>query len=141
MKQLLDNSVSTRRITLILLALFSALSLILAAIGIYGVISYAVAQRAHEIGIRLALGAQSGDVVRMILAQGVTIAGAGVVFGICGALGLTRLMGKLLFAVSAADPSTFAAVSVVLLLISMLACYVPARRTLRVDPMIALRDE
>ncbi|HWF47883.1 MAG TPA: FtsX-like permease family protein, partial [Bryobacteraceae bacterium] len=127
--------------TLILLGLFSVLALVLAAIGIYGVISYAVAQRTHEIGIRLALGAQSKDVVRMILAQGATITGAGVVIGIIAALGLTRLMSKLLFAVSAADPSTFAAVAIMLMLIAMLACYIPARRTLRVDPMIALRDE
>ncbi|HEX4228983.1 MAG TPA: ABC transporter permease [Bryobacteraceae bacterium] len=141
MEQLVDDSVSTRRITLILLGLFSVLALVLAAIGIYGVISYAVAQRTHEIGIRLALGAQSKDVVRMILAQGATITGAGVVIGIIAALGLTRLMSKLLFAVSAADPSTFAAVAIMLMLIAMVACYIPARRTLRVDPMIALRDE
>jgi putative ABC transport system permease protein len=141
MRKLVDNSVSTPRVTLILLGVFSMLALVLAAIGIYGVISYAVAQRTHEIGIRLALGAQRGDVVRMILAQGATIAGAGVVIGIIAALGLTRLMAKLLFAVSAADPSTFAAVAIVLIIVAMLACYIPARRTLRVDPVIALRDE
>jgi putative ABC transport system permease protein len=141
MKKLVADSVATRRVTLVLLGLFSGLALVLAAIGIYGVISYAVAQRTHEIGIRLALGAQPGDVVRMILAQGATITGAGVVAGVLVALGLTRLMTKLLFDVSAADPSTFAAVAIVLMLIAMLACYIPARRTLRVDPMIALRHE
>jgi putative ABC transport system permease protein len=141
MKQLVDNSVSTRRITLILLGLFSALALTLAGIGIYGVISYAVAQRTHEIGIRLALGAQRRDVVRMILAQGAAITGAGLALGMVASLGLTRLMAKLLFAVSSADPSTFIGVAVVLVLIAMAACYIPARRTLGVDPMMALRDE
>jgi len=141
MRQLVSNSVSTRRITLVLLGLFSALALVLAAIGIYGVISYSVAQRTHEIGIRMALGAQRRDVLRMVLTQGVRIAGAGVAIGIALSLGLTRLMANLLFSVSAADPLTFAAVTVVLVLIAMLACYIPARRTLRVDPTIALRYE
>jgi putative ABC transport system permease protein len=141
MNQVILNSVSTRRITLILLGLFSALALVLAAIGIYGVISYSVAQRTHEIGIRMALGAQKRDVLRMILAQGVKIAGIGVVAGMAASFGLTRLMTKLLFSVSAADPLTFAAVAIVLILVAMLACYIPARRTLRVDPMIALRYE
>jgi putative ABC transport system permease protein len=141
MQQLVSDSVATRRITLILLGLFSVLALALAAIGIYGVISYSVAQRTHEIGIRMALGAQRRDVLRMILAQGMKIAGAGVVIGIVAALGLTRLMVNLLFSVSAADPLTFAAVAMVIVLIAALSCYIPARRTLRVDPMIALRYE
>lgn len=141
MTQLVANSVATRRITLILLGLFSALALVLAAIGIYGVISYAVAQRTHEIGIRIALGAQRQDVVRMILAQGASITGAGVAIGIVAALGLTQLMTKLLFEVSAVDPSTFAAVAMGLVCVAMAACYVPALRTLRVDPMMVLRDE
>jgi putative ABC transport system permease protein len=139
MQQLIVNSVSTRRITLLLLGLFSTLALVLAAIGIYGVISYSVAQRTHEIGIRMALGAQKKDVLRMILAQGVKIAGTGVVIGMAASFGLTRVMTKLLFSVSAADPLTFAAVAIVLILVAMLACYIPA--TLRVDPMIALRYE
>jgi putative ABC transport system permease protein len=141
MQQLVGNSVATRRLTLILLGLFSALALLLAAIGIYGVISYSVAQRTHEIGIRMALGAQRSDVLKMIFAQGVKIAGAGLAIGILASLGLTRLMASLLFSVSAVDPPTFLAVAIVLALISMLACYIPARRTLRVDPMIALRYE
>jgi putative ABC transport system permease protein len=141
MQELVNSSVSTRRITLILLGLFSALALVLAAIGIYGVISYSVAQRTHEIGIRMALGADGGGVLRMILAQGVKIAGAGVVIGLGASFGLTRLMTKLLFSVSAADPLTFAAVAIVLVLVAMLACYIPARRALRVDPIIALRYE
>jgi putative ABC transport system permease protein len=141
MQQLVKDSVSTRRVTLILLGIFSALALVLAAIGIYGVISYSVAQRTHEIGIRMALGADGGGVLRMILAQGVKIAGAGVIIGLAASLGLTRLMAKLLFSVSAADPLTFAAVAIVLAGVAMLACYIPARRALRVDPIIALRYE
>lgn len=141
MKQLIVDSVSTQRITLILLGLFSALALVLAAIGIYGVISYSVAQRTHEIGIRMALGAGKTDVLRMILAQGARIAGAGVAIGTIASFGLTRLLTNLLFSVSAADPLTFAAVAIALILVAMFACYIPARRTLRVDPMVALRYE
>jgi predicted permease len=141
MQQLVDDSVSTRRITLILLGVFGALALLLGAIGIYGVLAYSVAQRTHEIGIRMALGARGGDVVRMVLAQGAKIAGAGVVIGVVASFGLTRLMMKLLFSVSPADPATFTAVAIVLVLVALLASYIPARRTLRVDPMIALRHE
>jgi putative ABC transport system permease protein len=141
MHQLVSNSVSTRRITLILLGVFGALALVLGAIGVYGVLAYSVAQRTHEIGIRMALGARGGDVLRMILAQGARIAGAGVVIGILASFGLTRLMTNLLFSVSPADPATFAAVAIVLVLVALLASYIPARRTLRVDPMIALRHE
>src|SRR5579864_1662125 len=141
MNQLVRDSVATRRVTLVLLGLFSALALVLAAIGIYGVISYSVAQRTHEIGIRMALGAQHKDVLRMILRQGVKIAVAGVAIGVVVSLGLTQLMSSLLFSVSAADPLTFAGVAVLLVLVAMLACYIPARRALRVDPMVALRYE
>jgi putative ABC transport system permease protein len=139
--QLVENSVSTRRLTLILLGLFSALALLLAAVGIYGVIAYSVAQRTREIGIRMALGARSGDVLRMILAHGAKIVGAGVGIGMFASFGLTRLMSNLLFSVSAADPVTFAAVAIGLVLVAMLACYIPARRTLRVDPATTLRYE
>jgi putative ABC transport system permease protein len=141
MQQLVLDSVSTRRITFIVLGFFSALALLLAAIGIYGVISYSVAQRTQEIGIRMALGAQPGHVLRMVIAQGGKIAGAGILIGIAASFGLTRLMTKLLFAVHPADPATFAAVTVTLALIALLACYIPARRTLRVDPVSALRSE
>jgi len=141
MQQLVDNSVSTRRITLILLGLFGALALVLGAIGIYGVIAYSVAQRTHEIGIRVALGAERGDVFRMILAQGAKLAGAGVVIGAVASYGVTRWMANLLFSVSPSDPATFAAVAIVLVLVALFASYLPARRTLRVDPMIALRHE
>ena len=141
MRQLVLDSVSTRRITFIVLGFFSALALVLAAIGIYGVISYSVAQRTQEIGIRMALGAQPGHVLRMVIAQGGKIAGAGILIGIAASFGLTRLMSKLLFSVHPADPVTFAAVTITLALIALLACYIPARRTLRVDPVSALRSE
>jgi putative ABC transport system permease protein len=141
MDQLVRDDVSTPRITLVLLGFFSGLALVLAAIGIYGVISYSVAQRIHEIGIRMALGAQHVSVLRMILAQGGKIAAAGIGIGIIAALGLTQLMSSLLFAVNASDPATFAAVTLLLVLVALLACYVPARRAMRVDPMVALRHE
>jgi len=141
MNQLVSDSLGTRRITLVLLGLFSALALVLAAIGIYGVISYSVAQRTHEIGIRMALGAQHKDVLRMILRQGAKFALAGVAIGVVVSLGLTQLMSSLLFSVSAADPLTFVGVAILLVLVAMLACYIPARRAIRVDPMVALRYE
>jgi putative ABC transport system permease protein len=141
MDQLVQDSVGSRRVTLILLGLFSTLALVLAGIGIYGVISYSVAQRTQEIGIRMALGARREDVVKMILLQGARIAAAGVVIGMLAAIGLTRYLEKLLFAVSPGDPGTFAAVAFVLAMVALLACYIPARRTLRVDPITALRYE
>jgi putative ABC transport system permease protein len=141
MQEVVNASVSSRRITLILLTLFSGLALVLAGIGIYGVVSYSVAQREKEIGIRVALGAQRSDVMRLVLAQGGRMALAGIAVGSVASLALTRLMTNLLYAVSAADPATFAAVAGVLASIAMVACYIPARRTLRVDPLIALRHE
>jgi putative ABC transport system permease protein len=141
MQELVRNSVSTRRISFIVMGAFSALALVLAAIGIYGVISYSVAQRAHEIGIRVALGARPGDVLRMVIGQGARIAAAGVVIGIVASFGLTRLMTNLLYDVSPADPVTFAAVTVLLALIALIASWIPARRSLRVDPIAALRRE
>jgi putative ABC transport system permease protein len=141
MQEVVNASVSTRRITLILLGLFSALALVLAGIGIYGVISYSAAQRSREIGIRMALGAQRGDVMRLVLAQGGKISAAGIVIGSAASLGLTRLMAKLLYSVSVVDPATFAVVAFVLALIATVASYIPARRALRVDPLVALRNE
>jgi putative ABC transport system permease protein len=141
MNQLVEKSVGIRRVTLILLGAFSALALVLAGIGIYGVISYSVAQRTKEIGIRMALGAGHQDVIRMILLQGARIASAGLIIGIFAAFGLTRYLATLLFTVSPGDPSTFAMVALVLALVALLACYIPARRALRVDPMTALRYE
>ena len=141
MDQLVQDSVGSRRVTLTLLGLFSALALALAGIGIYGVISYSVAQRTQEIGIRMALGADRHDVMQMILLQGARIASAGLIIGMLAAFGLTRYLEKLLFSVSPADPPTFAVVVLVLARVALLACYIPARRTLRVDPMTALRCE
>jgi predicted permease len=141
MNQVIEASVSTRRITLVLLGVFSALALVLAAVGIYGVISYSVAQRAREIGIRVALGAQRADVLALVLAQGARIACTGIFIGIAGAFVLTRSMARLLYSVNALDPSTFAGVAIGLAAIAMLACYIPALRTLRVDPAATLRHE
>jgi putative ABC transport system permease protein len=141
MQEVVNASVSIRRITLILLGLFSGLALVLASIGIYGVISYSVSQRTREIGIRMALGAQRGDVLRLVLAQGGKISALGIAIGSAASLGLTRVMAKLLYSVSAVDPATFAMMAFALALIAMVASYIPARRTLRVDPLIALRHE
>ena len=141
MDQLRAVSVSPRRITFILLGVFSGLALLLAAIGIYGVTSYSVAQRTQEIGIRIALGARPADVLGMVIAQGAKLAGAGVAIGIAASLILTRLMTKLLYAVSSTDPVIFAAVTGVLAAIVVIAACIPARRTLRIDPTKALRCE
>lgn len=141
MNEVIANSFAARRLSMILLAIFAALALVLSCIGIYGVISYVVGQRTHEIGIRMALGAQRRDVMRMVLGEGARMALIGVIAGIVAALALTRLMANQLFGVSAYDPLTFTAVAIVLTLVALLACYLPARRAVRVDPMIALRYE
>lgn len=135
------RSFAARRLSMILLAAFAALALVLSCVGIYGVISYLVGQRTREIGVRMALGAQRGDVMRLVLGQGATMAIAGVAMGVAGALGLTRLMANQLFGVTAHDPLTFIAVAILLTLVALLACYLPARRAVRVDPMVALRHE
>ena len=126
---------------MILLSVFAALALVLACVGIYGVISYLVGQRTHEIGVRVALGAQPSDVLRLVIGQGVRMALIGVVIGLGAALGLTRLMANQLFGISAHDPLTFAAVAVLLILVAVAACLIPARRAVGVDPMAALRCE
>lgn len=141
MKQLVNNSVATRRMTLVLLGLFSGLALILGSIGIYGVVSYSVAQRTREIGVRMALGASRYGVFRLVLTQGMKLAGTGIAVGIVVALALARLMSSLLFEVSTADFETFAAVAILLMLVAVAACYIPARRAISVDPMVALRYE
>jgi len=141
MDEIADANVSTPRFALFLVALFAGLALTLAAIGIYGVISYAVSQRTHEFGLRMALGAQAGDVRRLVLRQGVKLALAGVALGLAGALALGRVLWSLLYEVSAADPVTFTSVSVLAIAVAALACYLPARRATAVDPANALRSE
>ncbi|MGC1620407.1 MAG: ABC transporter permease [Candidatus Acidiferrum sp.] len=141
MDEVVSNSFAARRLSMILLGAFAALALVLACVGIYGVISYLVGQRTHEIGVRMALGAQHGEVMRLVIGQGARMALIGVTVGIAAALGLTRLMSNQLFGVSAHDPLTFAGVAVLLIIVAVAACYIPARRAMRVDPMIALRHE
>jgi predicted permease len=136
-----DKSLARTSFTLVMLGIAGAMALILGIIGIYGVMSYTVSQRKREIGIRLALGAQGGDVLHMVLRQGTMLALVGVAIGFAAALGLTRLMTNLLFGVTAHDPLTFIAVAALLILIALLACYIPARRATRVDPIVALRYE
>jgi len=141
MDSLISQSLASRQFSMILLIVFASLALLLASVGIYGVISYVVAQRAPEIGLRMAFGARPLDILRLILAGGGRLVVAGVIAGLAAALGLTRLMASLLYGVSAADPLTFAGVAVLLTLVALAACYVPARRASRVDPMVSLRYE
>ena len=141
MEEISARSVAPQRFNMVLVGLFAGLGLALAAIGIYGVISYTVAQGTNEIGLRIALGAQTRDIMRLVLGQGLTLVVLGAVLGLAGAYGLTRLMKSLLFGVSATDPLTYAGVALLLALVALAACYVPARRATKVDPMVALRYE
>jgi putative ABC transport system permease protein len=141
MTALVETSVSSQRYNTMLLGLFAVLAVVLAATGIYGVMSYTVAQRTHEIGVRMALGARRFDVLKIVLRQGMTLAIIGVVLGLLGAYALTRVMAAFLFEVTARDPITFAAVSASLLAVAFFACLVPALRATKVNPLIALRYE
>jgi predicted permease len=138
---LLSESFGPRRFNMYLLGCFAAVALVLACVGLFGVLAYLVSQRTRDIGIRLALGAARHDVVRLIVGQGMALALAGAVLGVVGAFGSARLMQSLLFSVSPRDPLTFAAVPLVLIAVALVACYLPARRAMRVDPLVALRSE
>ncbi len=141
MNEWLAASIAPRRFNLLLLGAFGLLAFCLATVGIYGVMSYVVAQRTHELGIRLALGAQPRDVLRLVVGQGLLLSFLGVAAGLLGALALTRVLASLLFGVTATDPLVFAGTALLLMLVALVACYIPARRATKVDPLIALRHE
>jgi len=138
---MIDASVGQRKLSMILLGLFSGIALLLASIGIYGVMSYSVAQRSRELGIRMALGAERGRVLRLVVGQGMWLAVLGVVIGLVAAFALTRFLASQLYQVGATDPATFGIVAGLLIGVALLASLVPALRATRVDPVVALRDE
>jgi putative ABC transport system permease protein len=141
MDERIGRSLSSRRFSMVLLALFAGLALTLAAIGIYGIVAYTVTERTHEIGVRVALGAQRRDVMAMVVGQGMTMTIVGTAIGVAASAALSRLMSSLLFGVSAVDPATFVAIPLLLIAVALAACYVPARRAMRVDPLQTLRSE
>jgi putative ABC transport system permease protein len=136
-----ESSIAQRRLNMLLMGLFGGLAMLLSAVGIYGLLSHAVTQRTQEMGIRMALGAQVGDVLKLVLRQGMMLALAGVGIGLVGAFALTRLIRGLLFGVTPNDAMTFVVVAAVLTIVALLACYIPARRATKVDPLVALRYE
>jgi putative ABC transport system permease protein len=141
LRRMIDERISPKRLMTWMLGVFAAAALLLAAVGIYAVMSYAVAQRTHEIGVRLALGAQTRDVLTLVIRQGLKLTIIGMAFGLAGAFALTRALSFFLFGVTATDPITFIGLSFILACVALVACYVPARKAAKVDPMIALRYE
>jgi putative ABC transport system permease protein len=141
MEQVLSESTARQNFNMLLLSIFAGLALLLAAIGIYGLMSYTVEQRTQEIGIRMALGAGRGDMLKLIVRQGMLLAGIGVAIGLASAFGLARVLASLLFGVKTTDPATYGAVALVLISVALFATYVPARRATKIDPLIALRYE
>jgi len=141
LEQLIDESLAPRKMQATLLGGFAGLALLLSALGIYAVLSYAVTQRTQEIGVRMALGAQSRDVLRLVVAQGIRLFLIGAAIGLTAALALTPLLGHWLYGIGANDPASFAGVTIVLAVVTFVACWLPARRATRVDPMVALRYE
>jgi len=139
--QVFSAAISQERFQALLFGLFAALALLLACVGLYGVISYVVVQRTHEIGVRMALGAQPLDVLRLVIRQGMSLTLAGLVIGIVAGTFVTRVLTDMLFGVTPRDPLTFVGVPALLLVVALLACYIPARRATRIDPLIALRSE
>ena len=141
MDHIVSEAIARQRFSMLLLGIFASLALVLAAVGIYGVMSYSVAQRTHEIGIRMALGARRTDVLKMTVKQGLKLVSVGMMLGLVAAFLLTRVLASLLFGISATDPVTFIGISLVLLAVAVLASYLPALRATKVDPIIALRAQ
>ncbi len=141
MDQVISESTARQNFNMLLLTIFAGLALLLAAIGIYGLMSYTVEQRTQELGIRMALGASRADMLKLVVRQGMLLAGIGVLVGLAASFGLNRLLADLLFGVKANDPVTYAAVTLILISVALLASYIPARKATQIDPMIALRYE
>jgi putative ABC transport system permease protein len=141
MQRLIGDSLVPQQVSAIVVTLFAVVALLLACVGLYGVLAYSVSQRTHEIGLRMALGAERRDVLKLIVGQGFTLTLFGVGIGIVGAVAVTRLLAGLLYGVKPTDPATFFAVGLLLSSVALLACYIPARRAAKVDPMVALRYE
>jgi putative ABC transport system permease protein len=139
--QVLAQAMARPRFNMLLITILAGVALVLAAVGIYGVISYSVTQRTHEIGVRMALGANTSDVLKLVVRQGMLLAGIGLALGLLAAFAVTRIMASLLFAVSATDPVTYLGLAALLGTIALLACYIPARRATKVNPVTALRAE
>jgi ABC-type antimicrobial peptide transport system permease subunit len=141
MEEIISSDLGERRFLATLIGIFAALALVMSCVGVYGVISYLASQRTHEIGVRMALGAERRDVLKMVVGEGAKMATIGIAFGLPAALGLTRLMADMLFGISPHDPLTFVGVAALLGFVALAACYIPARRAAKVDPMVALRYE